>query len=85
MYQVSLTPAAVRQLKKMTPDAKRRIQAVLELLSDDPRPPSAVPLVGGSGEWRVRTGDYRVIYEIADQEILVLVLRIGHRREVYQR
>ena len=85
MYQVSLTPAAVRQLKKMTPDAKRRIQAVLELLSDDPRPPSAVPLVGGSGEWRVRTGDYRVIYEIADREILVLVLRIGHRREVYQR
>jgi len=85
MYQVSLTPAAVRQLKKMTPDAKRRIQAVLELLSDDPRPPSAVPLVGGSGEWRVRTGDYHVIYEIADQEILVLVLRIGHRREVYQR
>ena len=85
MYQVSLTPAALRQLKKMTPDAKRRIQAVLELLSDDPRPPSAVPLVGGSGEWRVRTGDYRVIYEIADQEILVLVLRIGHRREVYQR
>ena len=85
MYQVSLTPAALRQLKKMTPDAKRRIQAVLELLSDDPRPPSAVPLVGGSGEWRVRTGDYHVIYEIADQEILVLVLRIGHRREVYQR
>jgi mRNA interferase RelE/StbE len=85
MYQVSLTPAAVRQLTKMTPDAKRRIQAVLELLSDDPRPPSAVPLVGGSGEWRVRTGDYRVIYEIADQEILLLVLRIGHRREVYQR
>lgn len=85
MYQVSLTPAAVRELKKMTPDAKRRIQAVLELLSDDPRPPSAVRLVGGSGQWRVRTGDYRVIYEIADREILVLVLRIGHRREVYQR
>jgi mRNA interferase RelE/StbE len=41
--------------------------------------------VGGTGEWRVRTGDYRVIYEIHDGELLVLVLRMAHRREVYER
>jgi mRNA interferase RelE/StbE len=41
--------------------------------------------VGGAGEWRVRTGDYRVIYEVHDGELLVLVFRMAHRREVYER
>jgi len=84
-YRVELAPSAARQLKKFTPDVRRRIQGVLELLADDPRPPAAKQLVGGAGEWRVRTGDYRVIYEIHDAQVLVLVLRMGHRREVYDR
>ena len=83
-YAVTLAPAAARQLRKFDPPAKRRIQGVLELLAEDPRPPAATRLVGGGGEWRVRTGDYRVIYEIHDAHLLVLVLRIGHRRDVYQ-
>lgn len=82
-YQVELAPAAVRQLKKFTPDVRRRIQAVLELLAEDPRPPASTQLVGGVGEWRVRSGDYRVIYEIHEQQVLVLVLRMGHRRDIY--
>jgi mRNA interferase RelE/StbE len=41
--------------------------------------------VGGAGEWRVRTGDYRIIYEIHDGELLVLVVAIGHRRDIYRR
>jgi mRNA interferase RelE/StbE len=84
-YEIQLAPAAVRQLKKFTPDVRRRIQGVLELLADDPRPPAATQLVGGSGEWRVRTGDYRVIYEIHEHRVLVLVLRMGHRRDIYER
>lgn len=83
-YRVTVAPAVARQLRKLDPPVRRRIQAVLELLSADPRPPSATQLVGGTGEWRVRTGDYRVIYEIADDELLVLVLRAGHRREIYR-
>jgi len=83
-WQVSLTPSAARQLRKFDPSARRRVQAVLDLLSDDPRPPAATQLVGGRGEWRVRTGDLRVIYEIHDAELLVLVLPMGHRREVYR-
>lgn len=83
-YRVTVAPAALRQLRKLDPPVRRRIQAVLELLSVDPRPPSATQLVGGTGEWRVRTGDYRVVYEIADDELLVLVLRAGHRREIYR-
>jgi mRNA interferase RelE/StbE len=82
-YVVNLSPAAARQLRKFDPRTRRRIQAVIELLADEPRPPAATRLVGGSGEWRVRTGDYRVIYEIHDAELLVLVLRMAHRCEIY--
>jgi mRNA interferase RelE/StbE len=85
IYGVILSPLAIRQLRKFDPDVRRRIQAVLELLSENPRPPAATRLVGGAGEWRVRTGDYRVIYEIHEGQLLVLVLRMGHRREVYER
>jgi mRNA interferase RelE/StbE len=84
-YEVVLSPLAIRQLRKFDPDVRRRIQAVLELLSENPRPPAAMRLVGGAGEWRVRTGDYRVIYEIHGGQLLVLVLRMGHRRDVYER
>ncbi|GGF16771.1 type II toxin-antitoxin system RelE family toxin [Subtercola lobariae] len=82
-YVIELAPAASRQLRKLDPQARRRIQAVVELLSEDPRPPAATQLVGGMGEWRVRTGDYRVIYQIRDDRLLVLVVRVGHRRDVH--
>lgn len=84
-YEVSLAPAAARQMRKFDPQVRRRVQAVIELLATDPRPPSATRLVGGAGEWRVRTGDYRIVYEIEDERLLVLVLSVGHRREIYQR
>ncbi|MBA2640886.1 MAG: type II toxin-antitoxin system RelE/ParE family toxin [Nocardioidaceae bacterium] len=83
-YRVTFAPAAARQLRTLDPPARRRIQATIELLANDPRPPAATRLVGGSGEWRVRTGDYRVVYEIEDDLLLVLVLALGHRREVYR-
>jgi mRNA interferase RelE/StbE len=83
-YRVTFTPSAARQLRKLDPQARRRIQAAIELLSADPRPPAATQLVGGGGEWRVRTGDYRIVYEIGDGELLVLVLAVGHRRDVYR-
>lgn len=83
-YQVELAPSAARQLRKMDPQAQRRVQAAIELLADEPRPAGAKKLVGGDGEWRVRTGDYRVVYEIRDRVLLVLVLAVGHRREIYR-
>lgn len=85
IYEVSLTPAAARQLRKFDPQVRRRVQAAIELLATEPRPPAATRLVGGYGEWRVRTGDYRIVYEIVDERLLVLVLTVGHRREIYQR
>lgn len=83
-YRITLAPAAARQLRKLDPPARRRIHAALDLLSADPRPPAATQLVGGAGEWRVRTGDYRIVYEIEDEQVLVLVLRVGHGREIYK-
>jgi mRNA interferase RelE/StbE len=83
-YRVTFTTSAARQLRKLDPQARRRIQAAIELLSTDPRPPAATQLVGGGGEWRVRTGDYRIVYEIDDGELLVLVLAVDHRRDVYR-
>lgn len=83
-YRIVLAPPAARQLRKFDPHVRRRIQAAIELLANEPRPPLANKLVGGSGEWRIRTGDYRIVYEIEDGRLLVLVLRVGHRREIYQ-
>jgi len=83
-YRITLAPPAARQLRKFDPAVRRRLQAALELLSNDPRPPAAVQLMGGAGEWRVRTGDYRIVYEIHDDQLLVLVLRLGHRRQAYR-
>jgi mRNA interferase RelE/StbE len=84
-YAVEVAPAAVRQLRKLEPAARRRVQAAIELLADEPRPPKARKLVGGAGEWRVRTGDYRIVYEVYDGRLLVLVIAVGHRRDVYDR
>ena len=84
-YQVALAPAAARELRKFDPQVRRRLQAAIELLATELRPPAATRLVGGAGEWRVRTGDYRIVYEIEEERLLVLVLSAGHRREIYQR
>jgi mRNA interferase RelE/StbE len=84
-YEIIVAPSAAREMRKLDPQARRRVQAAIELLAETPRPPAATQLGGGAGEWRVRTGDYRIIYEINDESIIVLVLRIGHRRDVYRR
>jgi mRNA interferase RelE/StbE len=83
-YAVGIAPHALRQLRKLDPTARRRVQAAIDLLADDPRPPAARQLVGGAGEWRVRTGDYRIVYDIRDKELIVLVVAVGHRRDVYR-
>ena len=84
-YQVEVTPAAARQLRKLDASARARVSAAIDLLGQTPRPPGAKKLVGGTDEWRVRTGDYRVVYEIRDAVLVVLVVRVAHRREVYSR
>jgi mRNA interferase RelE/StbE len=82
-YRVEILPVAARRLRKLPPEAIRRVQATIELLAEDPRPPAAKKLTGRP-EWRVRTGDYRVLYRINDDVLSVVVVDLGHRREIYR-
>lgn len=82
-YEIQFLPAAFREIKKLPTEAKRRVQAVIELLAEDPRPPAAKRLTARP-EWRVRSGDYRVIYRIEDAVLTVVVVSAGHRREIYR-
>ncbi|MFZ1409913.1 MAG: type II toxin-antitoxin system RelE/ParE family toxin [Micropruina sp.] len=84
-YRIEVAPAAARQLRKLDQVALRRVQAAIELLASEPRPNGAKKLVGGEGEMRVRTGDYRIVYEVHDRVLLVLVVAVGHRRDIYER
>lgn len=83
-YQIQVAPAALRRLRTLDPTARRRVQAAVELLAGEPRPATATKLVGGAGEWRVRTGDYRIVYEIHDRVLVVLVVVVGRRRDTYR-
>jgi mRNA interferase RelE/StbE len=83
-YRIELRPAAVRALKKLDPPIRRRVQGAIALLAEDPRPPASRPLRGRPG-LRVRVGDYRIIYTIADDVLLIVVVTLGHRRDVYDR
>ncbi|PID97926.1 MAG: plasmid stabilization protein [Actinomycetales bacterium] len=81
-YTIKLRPAAVKALRGIDRVNQRRIQGAITLLASNPRPPSCKPLVGRPG-WRVRVGNYRIIYTINDSELLIVVITIGHRRDVY--
>jgi mRNA interferase RelE/StbE len=84
-YRVEFTAAAARQVKKLPRPARDRVLDAVEDLADDPRPHGAKKLVGEQTAWRIRIGDYRVIYDIFDNELTVSVVRAAHRREVYGR
>jgi mRNA interferase RelE/StbE len=83
-YRIELRPAAVRALKKIHPEDKERVQGAIALLGQDPRPPKAIALSGRPG-YRVRVGDYRIMYTIQDDVLLVVVVNLGHRRDIYQK
>ncbi len=80
--RIELRPAAARSLRKLDPRVRRRVQGAIALLAHDPRPPGARALQGRTG-LRVRVGDYRIIYAVEDDVLLVVVVRLGHRRDVY--
>ena len=83
-YRIELRPAAVRALRKLDPRVARRVQGAIALLAHDPRPPAARALRGRPG-LRVRVGDYRIIYTVHDDVLLVVVVTLGHRSDVYDR
>ncbi len=86
-YRVEFRPAAQRELRKLDRSSRDRVAKVIALLKEEPRPPAAKMLVGDDTPrlWRVRTGEYRVIYSIEDDVLMVLVIKVRHRREAYGR
>lgn len=86
-YGIELAPQAERDLRALEPQTRRRIFAKLEQLKADPYPPGVETLQGTGRERfeRVRVGDYRIVYQVQRARLVVLVVRIGHRREVYRR
>lgn len=85
-YTVEISSSAAKSLAKIDKKTLLRIVGAIELLAVDPRPPGVKFLRGGEqGRWRARVGAYRIVYTIEDNRLVVLVLRVGHRREVYER
>ncbi len=85
LYEVTFTAAALRDLKKMQADACRRLLAAIKALALEPRPDGVKKLKGRlRGYYRIRVGDHRVIYDVRDRELVVLVVRVADRREAYE-
>ncbi len=84
-YRVEFTTAAARQVKKLPRPARDKVLDAITSLADDPRPHGSRKLTGEDVAWRVRVGDYRVIYEVIDALLAVTVVRAAHRREAYDR
>lgn len=83
-YTIQFKPLALRQLEKLPRETQRRLSTKIEALRDDPFPAGCKKMAAISDAWRIRAGDYRVIYQVHLGVLLVLVLTIGHRREVYR-
>jgi len=82
-YQVEIAPLARRQIKKLPREAQRSVVRCIEALASAPRPSGVAKLVDEDDLYRVRAGEYRVIYQIRDRELVVLIVKVGHRREIY--
>jgi len=84
MYRVLLERTAEKDLARLSSETHDRIVAAIRALATNPRPLGCRKLTGSKSDWRIRVGDYRVIYEIADEIRVVRVNRVRHRREAYR-
>lgn len=82
-YEVSITRRAQKQLDDIAEPHRTRLRTQIAALSDEPRPPNCLKMTNSS-YWRLKVGDYRVIYEIRDAQLIVTVIEAGHRREIYR-
>lgn len=82
MYQIELDPRALKDMARIPPRYRDRIEAVIDALGSDPRPAGCIPVKGTArGTYRIRVGEYRVVYGIQDAEKKVVVAQVARRRE----
>lgn len=84
-YRVEVARRARKVLASLPRREQQRIRAAIDLLADQPRPPGCVAMTGEPHTYRVRVSDYRIVYDVFDDRLVVQVIRIGHRRDVYRR
>jgi mRNA interferase RelE/StbE len=84
-YPVEIARRALKSLALLPRSEQQRIRAVIDLLAGEPRPPKCVALVGEANVYGVRVGDYRVVYEVHDDRLVVQVIRVCHLRDVYRK
>ncbi len=83
-YTVRFASTATRDFRRLPVQIQDRVRFAIRRLAVNPRPPGVRKLSGNAADYRIRVGQYRVLYDIHDAEILVYIVRIGHRREVYR-
>jgi mRNA interferase RelE/StbE len=83
-YRVIFKHAADKALRKLPASVQKCIAAAAKELRAEPRPHGCLKLKGQDDVWRIRVGDYRIVYAIKDDELIVLVVRVAHRKDVYQ-
>ncbi|GAB6859441.1 type II toxin-antitoxin system RelE family toxin [Microbacterium xylanilyticum] len=83
-YAIFYSRAAAKAFRGIHPQDRQRIKDAIEHLAIEPRPSGCLQLTGGEGEFRIRVGEYRIVYDVIDDRLEILVLRIAHRREVYR-
>lgn len=83
-YSITYKPSVAEALCKLDRQYQRALITAIEALAQEPRPDGVKKLQGGGGEYRLRVGSYRVAYDISDRELVILVLHLGHRKEVYR-
>lgn len=82
-YKILIKPSAVKEIEEIPLRDRRRIVARIQELSTDPRPPGCQKL-SGQDKFRLRQGVYRIVYSVKDNELAVLVVKVGHRKDVYR-
>lgn len=84
-YEIQFLPSVAQDIEAIEPQAdRRRILRKVDSLAEHPRPHGAEKLAGFDNHYRLRQGNYRIIYRIHDRQLIVVVVRVGHRREVYR-
>jgi mRNA interferase RelE/StbE len=84
-YEIGFKPSALREIRKLDEAARKVIISEIELLADNPRPDGCKKLKGEVNLYRIRVfNNYRVVYEIQDRKLVVTVVKVGHRRDVYK-
>ncbi len=83
-YDLRIGRSAERELENLEPQMGRRILAAVETLASEPRPRQARKLVGSADSFRLRIGQYRVLYQVDDSARMVTVIAVGHRRDIYR-